>query len=113
MEGPIYSEVSTIIGQEDSTSFRTSVRIYHNDDNVDKVDSDFRNIDVENFFDFGSGSVTDLDVFFRLSTDIKNVDERQKPYFYSDLVRTGSERWMSKIAKNHFVKIILKFSMAD
>ncbi len=107
MEGPIYSEVSTIIGQEDSTSFRTSVRIYHD---VDKVDSDFRSIDVENFFDFGSGSVSDLDVFFRLSTDIKNVDERQKPYFYSDLVRTGSERWMSKI---HFFKIILKFSMAD
>jgi hypothetical protein len=49
-------------------------------------------MDVENFFDFGSGSVSDLDVFFRLSTDIKNVDERQKPYFYSDLVRTGSER---------------------
>ena len=89
MEGPIYSEVSTIIGQEDSTSFRTSVRIYHNDvdDDVDKVDSDFRSIDVENFFDFGSGSVSDLDVFFRLSTDIKNVDERQKPYFYSDLVK--------------------------
>ncbi len=84
MEGPIYSEVSTIIGQEDSTCFRTSVRIYHNDD---KVDSDFRSIDVENFFDFGSGSVSDLDVFFRLSTDIKNVDERQKPYFYSDLVK--------------------------
>jgi hypothetical protein len=98
VEGPIYSEVSTIIGQEDSTSFRTSVRIYHNDVD-DKVESDFRSIDVENFFDFGSGSVSDLDVFFRLSTDIKNVDERQKPYFFSDLVRTGSERQMTLCQK--------------
>ena len=81
MDGPIYSEVSTMFGkEEDSTSFRTSVRIYHDLDY-------FRTIDVENFFDFGSGGVTDLDVFFRLSTDINNVDDQEKPYFYSDLVR--------------------------
>jgi hypothetical protein len=42
---------------------------------------------VENFFDFGrDNGLTDLDIFMRLATDIKNRDQRGKPVFFSDLV---------------------------
>jgi len=60
-------------------SFRTSVRIY-------KDDAHFPGMEVSNFFDFGTGSTTDLDVFVRLSTDIKNLDKRGKPFFFADMV---------------------------
>ena len=69
-------------GSDNSSSFRTSVRIYHNDE------EDSRGIQVENFLDFGDiNHANDLDVFGRLSTDIENKDEDGKPYFFSDLVR--------------------------
>ena len=81
-KGPIFQEVTTIFGGEegDSMSFRTSVRLYNDDDH-------FPGIELTNFFDFGSRSVTDLDVFVRLSTEVGNLDKRGKPFFYSDLVR--------------------------
>ena len=78
-EGPLYCEVTTIYGEQGSAmSFRTNVRIYE--------DMHFPGIEVANFFDFGTGPTTDLDVFMRLTTDIQNLDERGKPVFCSDLV---------------------------
>ncbi len=69
-------------GSDNSSSFRTSVRLYHGEE------EDSKGIEVQNFLDFGGFNVAnDLDVFGRLSTDIKNLDENGLPYFFSDLVR--------------------------
>ena len=67
-----------MFGTDESSTFRTSVRIYHNDK--------FEGIQVDNFLDFGNVDITDLDISFGISTDIKNLDERGKPYFYTDMV---------------------------
>ena len=69
-----------MFGTDESSTFRTSVRIYHNDK--------FEGIQVDNFLDFGNVDITDLDISFGISTDIKNIDERGKPYFYTDMVKS-------------------------
>ena len=73
--------MTTIYGSEEgeSMAFRTSIRLY-NDDSL------FPGIEMSNFFDFGSRSVTDLDIYVRLSSEVANLDGRGKPLFYSDMV---------------------------
>ena len=67
-----------MFGAEESSTFRTSVRIYH--------DENLEGIEVENFLDFGASSITDLDISFGIGTDIKNLDDRGRPYFFTDMV---------------------------
>jgi hypothetical protein len=95
VEGPIFSEVITMYGSANSSAFRTSVRIYHDNE------EDSRGIQIENYLDLGDlTAANDLDVFGRLNTDIENRDENGKPYFFSDLVRLNKFSRITQIIRD-------------